>query len=166
MQRGWSPACHLIITLNQNINPNPCCACLCSTIPIHLDKTMFLAMFYVCSKFPEEWRQGTTVLCSFLYEIIHPSGGSLLANTQVPVICSKCVILALVALFLGRPDRSHAVMCALLSLPLCPPWARSWSFELEPVHLWWWRNMPNSTMLRYRAWHWTHVSCGDEPGSF
>ncbi len=38
----------------------------------------------------------------FLYEIIHPSGRSLLANTQVPVICSKCVILALVALFLGR----------------------------------------------------------------
>lgn len=102
---------------------------------------------------------------SFLYEIIHPSGGSQLANTQVPVICSKCVILALVALFLGRANHSHAVICALLSHSLCPPWAVSWSFDLELVHLRWWRNMPNSTMLHYRGWHKIHVSCSDEPGS-
>lgn len=101
----------------------------------------------------------------FLYEIILPYGGSLLANTQVPVICSKCVILALVALFLGRADRSHALICALLSLALCPPWARSWSFDLEPAHLKWRRNMPNSTMLRYGTWHRIHVSYSDEPSS-
>lgn len=52
----------------------------------------------------------------FLYEIIYPPSGSQLANTQVPVICSKCVILALVALFLGRAEYSHAVICAPLSL--------------------------------------------------
>lgn len=73
-----------------------------------------------CSKFPEEWEQGGTALY-FLHELILPSGGSQLANTQVPVICSKCVILASVALVLGRADCSHAVMCALLSLSLCPP---------------------------------------------
>lgn len=54
----------------------------------------------------------------FLYEIIHPTGGSQLANTQVPVICSKCVILASVALFVGRDDHSHTAICTLLSLPL------------------------------------------------
>lgn len=165
MQRGWSPACHLIITLNQNTNPNPCCACLCSAIPIHPDKAMFLTMFYVCSKLSEDGSMAAQSCSPFLYEIIHPSGRSLLANTQVPVICSKCVILALVALFLGRTDHSHAVICVLLSLPLCPPWARSWSFDLEPVHLRWWSNMPNSTMLCYRAWHRILVSCSDEPGS-
>lgn len=33
---------------------------------------------------------GQQSFTSFLHEIIHPSGGSQLANTQIPVICSKC----------------------------------------------------------------------------
>lgn len=100
----------------------------------------------------------------FLYEIIHPTGGTQLANTQVALICSKCVILALVALFLGRTDSSHAVICTLLSSSLCSPWALSWRFDLEPVHLRLQWNMPNRTMHCYRAWQWIHVSYSDKPG--
>ncbi len=133
--------------------------------PLIQTRPCFFPSYMCVLNFQKNGSRAALSCTPFLYEIIHPTGGSQLANTQVPVICSKCVILALVALFLGRDDRSHAVICALLSLSLCPPWARSWSFDLEPAHLRWWRNMPNSTMLRYRAWHRIHVSCSDEPSS-
>lgn len=77
------------------------------------------------------------LLCfPFLYDIImHPTGGTQLANTQIALICSKCAILALVRLFFGRADSSHAVLCTLVSFSLCPPWGLSWNFGLDPVHL-------------------------------
>lgn len=165
MQRGWSPAWHLIISLNQNTNPNPCCACLCCALPIHPGKTVFLTMFYVCFKLREEWEHGSTDLYS-LPVWDHPS----LWLISVGQHSGPCHLFKVCHSGLGGPlpwqaDCSHAVICALLSLPLCPPWARSWSFDLELVHLRWWSNMPNSTMLRYRAWHWIHESCSDEPSS-
>lgn len=80
-----------------------------------------LRMFQVCPAFPGEREPASTACARFLYDIIHPSGRSLLANTQVPIICSKCVILASVALFPGRADGSHAVICALLPHPAPPP---------------------------------------------
>lgn len=42
---------------------------------------------------------------------------------------------------------SRCDMRFALSSPHRPPWALGWSFDLEPVHLRWWRNMPHSTKL-------------------
>jgi len=87
------------------------CAWLVCALPL---RSVYLAMLCV--------EKGAALSCSpFLYEIIHPTGGTQLDGTQVAVICSKCVILALVALFTGRADSSHAAICTLRSFSLCPP---------------------------------------------
>lgn len=114
MQRGWSPACHSIIT-QILIRAVLVCALL---FPLIQARPCFLPCSMSVLNFQKNGSRAAQSCTPFLYEIIHPSGRSQLANTQVPVICSKCVILALVALFLGRADRSHAVICALLFLPL------------------------------------------------
>lgn len=100
----------------------------------------------------------------FLYEIIHPSGTSLLANTQVPVICSKHVILASVA---PHPWRSRPFSRCDTGSALTRPLSTV-SSQLEPS-IW---NRPIwaseevcqiAQCIWCAAWHRTRVSCSDEP---
>lgn len=87
---------------------------VCTLLLLLIQTALVFTMFYVCSKIPVD--QYSPVFPSCMRSSI-PRARSLLANTQVPVICSKCVILALVALVLGRTDHSHAVIGAPLSYP-------------------------------------------------
>lgn len=69
----------------------------------------------------------------------------LLANTQVPVICSVCHS------GLGGPLPWHGWQFSrwdvgIAPVSLCPPWARSWSFNWEEAHLRLRRNMHNTLL--------------------
>lgn len=122
--------------------------CSALLFPVRQPKLVYPSMCsLLSSKIPGEWERGSRPSISFLCEIIHLTGGTRLANTQVAVICSKCVILASVAVFLGSATSSHAARRSLLSFSLCPPWALSWGFDSEPARLRWWRIAPTSTML-------------------
>lgn len=146
---------HAIYLPTTNTHPS-----LCSELSSSHQSRQYLCLllFCVCCKWPDGPGQLNPALSSCMRSSI-----PLLANTQVPVICSVCPS------GLGGPLPWHGWQFSrwdvgFTPVSLHPPWARSWSFNLEEAHLRRRRNMPNSTILYCWVWHQIRMSCGDEPG--
>lgn len=151
MQRGSSSARHLIIISNRK--QILICALL---LPLTPPTTPCCTTLSVCG-------QLSALLPSCMRSSI-PSGTSLLANTQVPVICSKHVILASVA---PHPWRSQPFSRCDTGSALTRPLSTV-SSQLEPS-IW---NRPIwaseevcqiAQCIWCAAWHRVRVSCSDEP---
>lgn len=113
MQRGWSAACHLSSYNPPSASPTSfSLLCWSCTFLLSLIQTILcLILFCFCCKLPEG--QASTILPPFPVWA-HPS---LCWPTLRFLSSVQCVILALVALFFGMADSSHAEMWALLPSP-------------------------------------------------